>query len=101
MKNDVKCTRRKENECVYGHVFLALKTFGEKRAFYIIYWKKRHLFINTKKCIWHNTVCNVSFHTILKFLLMNTLLKITKTTVKKWIFSSVKENLNTKVKNEL
>jgi hypothetical protein len=29
------------------------------------------------------------------------LLKITKTTVKKWIFSSVKENLNTKVKNEL
>jgi hypothetical protein len=26
MKNDVKCTRRKENECVYGHIFLALKT---------------------------------------------------------------------------
>jgi hypothetical protein len=22
----VKCTRRKENECVYGHIFLALKT---------------------------------------------------------------------------
>jgi hypothetical protein len=26
MKNDVKCTRRKENECAYGHIFLALKT---------------------------------------------------------------------------
>ena len=26
MKNDVKCGRRKENECVYGHIFLALKT---------------------------------------------------------------------------
>jgi hypothetical protein len=25
-KNDVKCTRRKENECAYGHIFLALKT---------------------------------------------------------------------------
>jgi hypothetical protein len=22
MKNDVKCTRRKENECVYGHILL-------------------------------------------------------------------------------
>ena len=32
--------------------------------------EKRHLFINTKKCIWHNTLCNVSFHTILYFLLM-------------------------------
>jgi hypothetical protein len=26
MKNDVKCTRRKKNECVYSHSFLALKT---------------------------------------------------------------------------
>ena len=26
MKNDVKCTRRKENECAYGQIFLALKT---------------------------------------------------------------------------
>jgi hypothetical protein len=26
MKNDVKCTRRKENQCVYGYIFLALKT---------------------------------------------------------------------------
>jgi hypothetical protein len=26
MKNDVKCTRREENQCVYGHIFLALKT---------------------------------------------------------------------------
>ena len=26
MKNDVKCTCRKENECAYGHIFLALKT---------------------------------------------------------------------------
>jgi hypothetical protein len=26
MKNDVKCTGRKENECAYGHIFLALKT---------------------------------------------------------------------------
>jgi hypothetical protein len=26
MKNDVKCTHRKENECTYGHIFLALKT---------------------------------------------------------------------------
>jgi hypothetical protein len=26
MQNDVKYTRRKENEFAYGHIFLALKT---------------------------------------------------------------------------
>ena len=42
------------------------RIFGKKRALYIIYRKKDicHLFINTKTCIWHNTVSNVSFHTI-------------------------------------
>jgi hypothetical protein len=53
MKNDVKCTRRKENECVYGQVFFALKTSmsissdSEKNIWYNLKnsWRKNRLLI--------------------------------------------------------
>jgi hypothetical protein len=52
MKNDVKCTRRKENECVYGHIFLALKT-----SMSIFKWSNKNKQNTAKVChlyFWSN-----------------------------------------------